>query len=323
MIKFLNAFLFIFASCIFVSNNVRADFSSRHSLMPAKVDEVESSPSDVVTVNSIEKEEVAISDNNINYDEPVVVDSEGIMVDDGNESFFLKRPKSNVGSSNQNFNDDFSASGPKLDKPEGYDELMQMVREQGGVMKPSSYTDDGKGNLILRNKNEGASKPVVSNVIDERKEDVIVKPLFADKKEEAKAKAKVEKLRRPVPIAKPTVKKNADKTLSKPAVKPVRRRSSDVNEIEIYSSDNDVDSGYEDKAVVHVASYNTKETADRGFDAIVKKYPQAYDLEPFIRYEVVEGKGYYWRLYLLGDEKKVESLCRKIKSDGDWCNILK
>lgn len=313
MIKFLNVFLFVFAfaSCVFINNNVRADFSSRHSLMPVSVDDAEESPSsDVVSVDRVEKEEVAISDDNVD---------DGIMVDDGNESFFLKRPKGNANFSN-NFNDDFSASGPKLDKPEGYDELMQMVREQGGVMKPSSYTDDGRGNLILKNTNEAGSKPIVSNVIDERKEDVIVKPLFADKD---KAKAKAEKLRRPVPIAKPVMKKNLDKSVSKPVVKPVRRRSSDTNEIEIYSSDRDVDNGYEDKAVVHVASYNTKETADRGFDAIVKEYPIAKGLEPFVRYEVVEGKGYYWRLYLLGDEKKVESLCRQIKLNGDWCNILK
>lgn len=181
MKKFLFMILFIFGlpSLLFADGS----FDSRHSLMPktSSDEKVEAKQTDVQVVENVaENKEVENSDI---YSEPVIVSSDGIMVDDGKESFFLKRPVSSNNSSVDE-NNDFRASGPKLDKPEGYDELMKIVREQG-VIKPSSYSEDKNGNLVLE---LTTPQNISSNVVNEKKSKMINRPLF-EKRKKKKTKA--------------------------------------------------------------------------------------------------------------------------------------
>lgn len=178
---FMILFVFGFPSLLFADSG----FDSRHSLMPkASFDEKVETKQDEVKVVEKVAENKAVENSDI-YDEPVIVSSDGIMVDDGKESFFLKRPvpSNNVSVDESN---DFRASGPKLDKPEGYDELMQMVREQG-VIKPSSYSEDKNGNLVL---SSTSPQNVSSNIVNEKKSKMINKPLFENKGKKKKKKTK-------------------------------------------------------------------------------------------------------------------------------------
>lgn len=272
---FVVLFVFVLPSVSFSQSS----FESRHSLMPKSFDEVKEDAKDSsVSVSNVP---VALSQEEKKsdiYAEPVIVSSDGIKVDDGNESFFLKRPVVNNVSDGQN---DFTTTGPKLDKPDGYDELMQMVREQGGVIKPSSYVEDRNGNLVL---SSPENKPVniVSNVIEEKKEDVVSLPLYGNSVNEKKKDVNVEK---------------------KDVV--VKDRNTPY------------------QSVAHVASYKDRASANKGIDVFVSKYPDAGDLEPFVSYEYVDGKGNLYRLYFLGRERELSKLCREMKANGDWCNILK
>ena len=79
----------------------------------------------------------------------------------------------------------------------------------------------------------------------------------------------------------------------------------------------------EDILTAHIASYTTMETANKGIEIWKEKYPLITLLKPSIKYENVEGKGMFYRLYLTGDEAKVENLCNQMKANKDWCNIIR
>ena len=222
---------------------------------------------------------------------------------------------------------------PVIDKPEGYDELMKMAKEQGGVIKPSNYKEDMNGNLVLAPETKEEVKVVSSPVIEEKKEDVVNKPLFNSVEE----KAQVQEVKPVAPVVETTkeitpVKYSApllvNKEISnnvkedvKPEVKPV---STPVYKTDVV--DRSVKTQSEEKpyqSIAHIASYKTEDSAKKGIGVITSKYPRANMFETYIHYEYVDGKGNFYRLYFLGDRRELEYLCREMKANGDWCNILK
>ena len=78
-----------------------------------------------------------------------------------------------------------------------------------------------------------------------------------------------------------------------------------------------------DVLTAHIASYVTEETAKKGIEIWKEKYPLITILHPFIKYENVEGKGMFYRVFVKGDEAKLENLCNQMKSNSDWCNIIR
>ena len=78
-----------------------------------------------------------------------------------------------------------------------------------------------------------------------------------------------------------------------------------------------------DILTAHIASYTTEETANRGIDIWKEKYPLITILKTSVKYENVEGKGMFYRVYLTGDEAKIENLCNQMRANKDWCNILR
>ncbi|MBR1544368.1 MAG: hypothetical protein IJ638_00280, partial [Alphaproteobacteria bacterium] len=78
-----------------------------------------------------------------------------------------------------------------------------------------------------------------------------------------------------------------------------------------------------DVLTAHIASYTTRETAERGIEIWKEKYPLITLLKSSIKYENVPEKGMFYRVYLTGSEAKLENLCNQMKSNNDWCNILR
>ena len=76
-------------------------------------------------------------------------------------------------------------------------------------------------------------------------------------------------------------------------------------------------------AMAHIASYLNEKNAYDGLKILENKYPQFNIFEPFVRYENVDGKGWYYRLYLVGDRKELDMLCKDMKKNNDWCYVLK
>ena len=72
-------------------------------------------------------------------------------------------------------------------------------------------------------------------------------------------------------------------------------------------------------SLAHVASYTTEESAYDGLKMLEKKYPQFNIFEPYVKYENVPNKGWYYRLYLVGDRRELSMLCKDMKKNNDWC----
>ncbi len=250
-----------------------SSFQDRHSLMPMPVEEniVENNNQTNNQTNDANQENIEnsspvqhnLKDDEKSYEqnsdekvEPVIVSGNKDL-----EPVVLKRPE------------------PKVQKPEGYDELMEMARQQGGVIKPSSYVEDENGNLIIPQNSQVDNNVnnIKSNLIVENKNNVVNKPLFE--------------------------KKSNNQT--------------DSNENNVISEEKPF------QAMAHIASYQSEESARHGIVEIEKKYPQTNIFEPFVNYEYVKGKGNFFRLYFVGDERELQYLCRDMKKNGDWCNILK
>ncbi len=77
------------------------------------------------------------------------------------------------------------------------------------------------------------------------------------------------------------------------------------------------------KAKAHIASYVNNINANEGIAVYKSKYPRMDMFEASVKYEEVPNKGWFYRVYLLGDEKELDMLCREMKSHGDWCKVFK
>ena len=74
---------------------------------------------------------------------------------------------------------------------------------------------------------------------------------------------------------------------------------------------------------IHIASYKDEKTANEGAIILQNKYNASYNFQLEINYENIENKGWYYRIYFIGETKQIIPLCETIKQSGDWCNIVK
>lgn len=177
----------------------------------------------------------------------------------------------------------------------GSDEVPVVLRpiHREKVIKPINY--DELINEAIENQNQ-----LKSNLIEERASTMVSKPLFD------------------TGIVEKTPHENFANT-SVPVVQEVNPKNVDSYEIE----DDDFDEEGNNNKLAHVASYATEETAREGIVEMEKKYPHTSIFEPYVSYEYVKGKGNFYRLYFIGDVRELEYLCREMKKNLDWCNILK
>jgi hypothetical protein len=72
---------------------------------------------------------------------------------------------------------------------------------------------------------------------------------------------------------------------------------------------------------VHLASYNNRENAVRGWDQLAHRNSDLlHGLEPDIRKVQVDGKGVYYRLYAVPvDSAQAAALCSKLRARGVYC----
>ena len=135
-----------------------------------------------------------------------------------------------------------------------------------------------------------------------------------DKKDESKQNL-------PPVVLKPIVRKNVApqivekkreaKSEPKPVIKPQVREEYFIEEED------------EDTTMAHIASYKEENSAYDGVKVIKKKYPEMENFDAYVKYEYVPNKGWYYRLYVVGDKRNLELLCSKMKKNNDWCNIQK
>ena len=74
---------------------------------------------------------------------------------------------------------------------------------------------------------------------------------------------------------------------------------------------------------IHIASYKDEKTANKGAIILQNKYNSSYNFQLEINYENIENKGWYYRIYFIGDTKQIIPLYEKIKQSGNWCSIVK
>ena len=74
---------------------------------------------------------------------------------------------------------------------------------------------------------------------------------------------------------------------------------------------------------IHIASYRDEKTANKGAIILQNKYNNSYNFQMEINYENIKGKGWYYRIYFIGESKDIIPLCEKIKKSGNWCDIVK
>ena len=74
---------------------------------------------------------------------------------------------------------------------------------------------------------------------------------------------------------------------------------------------------------IHIASYKDEKTANKGAAILQNKYNSSYNFQLEINYENIENKGWYYRIYFIGESEKIIPLCEKIKQSGNWCDIVK
>lgn len=74
---------------------------------------------------------------------------------------------------------------------------------------------------------------------------------------------------------------------------------------------------------IHIASYKDEKSAYQGGVILQNKYNNSYYYQIEINYENIKDKGWYYRIYFIGESEKIIPLCERIKKSGDWCNIVK
>ncbi len=151
---------------------------------------------------------------------------------------------------------------------------------------------------------------IFSNIIEEKADSVENYPLIVNK-------PKKEEIVKPLVVVEPDPKMNVEPSVvSEP--KPQLEE-----ETLIVSKPKQEDKVLKDMLTAHIASYTSEESANKGIKLWTEKYPIISLLKPSIKYENVEGKGMFYRIYLTGDEAKIENLCNQMKSNKDWCNIIR
>ena len=156
---------------------------------------------------------------------------------------------------------------------------------------------------VVENKN--AVQPI-ANIIPYRTDVPVANPMKVDVVEN-KVEVKPVVLK-PLPLKTEEVKPVADVSsyrMDVPVANPVKM---DV-----------VENKENEKSFAHVASYTTEESARNGFKLLEKKYPQFNIFEPSVKYENVPNKGWFYRLYLVGDKRELSMLCKDMMQNGDWC----
>lgn len=151
---------------------------------------------------------------------------------------------------------------------------------------------------------------IFSNVIEEKAGSVENYPLIVNKPKKEE-------------IVKPLVVVNPESQVENKPLVVSEPRPQETSESLIVSEPKKHDIVLKDVLTAHIASYTTEETADKGIKLWTEKYPIISLLKPFVKYENVEGKGMFYRVYLTGDEAKIENLCNQMKSNKDWCNIIR
>ncbi len=157
-----------------------------------------------------------------------------------------------------------------------------------GKDEESSIKQEELAPVVLKpipHKKYDGSDLILSNMIEEKVSDVVNIPLNVKKKTEE------------------------EKTLKSQKILPKKEYIIEGSE--------------EGDTMLHVASYNDENSAYNALKWYEKKYPQTKLFEPFVRYEKVENKGWYYRLYFIGDVYELRVLCDVMKKNKDWCMLIK
>lgn len=321
-----------------------SDFDHRHSLMPVEVKSVAgSATSDIepLVSNSNKKEDASVIEkanvselNNVSktQNEQFLKPEQKVIVKEEVKPVYVVPPafpeadKNAMDEAKKDLEKDFFI-------PDVNDNNVEKVKTVD--VKPESIPvvpEKIKNNEEVKNepfvlkqvpqKKYDGTDIILSNVIDEKAGSMENHPLIIKKNNnveqkdalggnmERKNEANIE----PQPLIKPVVSSerkdiiNSIPTIQKPVQKTV-----------------DVQDKVEEKDVLtaHIASYTTEETANKGLEIWKEKYPLITLLKPSVKYENVPEKGMFYRLYLTGSEAKLENLCNQMKSNNDWCNILR
>lgn len=111
--------------------------------------------------------------------------------------------------------------------------------------------------------------------------------------------------------------------VKKEVVKETTREASAKAEPELLLANNYIEVADVVGPKAHIASYEKIENANSGIAFYLNKYPLAVELEPFIDYEYIPEKGWFYRVYFLGDNNQLRLLCSEMNALGDWCNVIK
>ena len=72
---------------------------------------------------------------------------------------------------------------------------------------------------------------------------------------------------------------------------------------------------------LHLASYKDEQSTYKGIKIFKNLYDKENHFDTSVQYEYVEKKGWFYRIYFLGEKEELIKLCNHIKSKGDWCSL--
>ena len=75
------------------------------------------------------------------------------------------------------------------------------------------------------------------------------------------------------------------------------------------------------RARMHVASYGTMPSAERGVAELQRAHAELSSLDGEILLEDVPGKGMFYRVYFLGTRDVLRQTCNILKNKGLWCSV--
>ena len=327
-----------------------SDFDQRHSLMPVEVKTIEKNDNSYTeSLPGLEKkvENNSVGNTDIIQNQAFPKPEQKIIVKEEVKPVFVVPPafpeedkkaitevkaevkenlKQPVVDDIDDEDDDVKIESKKEEKSEKTDEAkeenknIQDVKNEPFVLKQ-----------VPEKKYDGTDI-IFSNVIEEKAGSVENYPLIINKPKKDETSVPVVKKEKSdliIPDVKPQVEMkplmvDESKMDTKPLIISAPKPNVETEHVVLESqSQKPQNVIVKDVLTAHIASYTTEESANKGIKIWMEKYPMIALLTPSVRYENVQGKGMFYRVYLTGDEAKVENLCNQMKSNKDWCNIIR
>lgn len=314
-----------------------SDFDQRHSLMSLKsiskneeqntvIDEKKSDDTNLIVKTDEPKKESLGEPIRIEKDKIVNVEQKNIVKESVKPVFvvqptFPEEDKKAMDEAKEELKQALFI--PDVNDDEGYDLLSDDEENKSNInvapkieevkQSEEKKTDEPFVLKQVPEKKYDGTDIIFSNVIDEKADNVVNYPLLVNKpkKQEVKVeeKQKTEEIKTSDLLVNEKVENKEDlpRTISAPIA---------VKKVEPLEESKDI-------LTAHIASYSTKDSAEKGITLWKEKYPLITLLKHSIKYENVPEKGIFYRLYLTGDEAKLENLCNQMKANKDWCNILR